>query len=504
MKKLSKSLVMLLAAVVLLVGCTKKSSEKQILQFSFVSPGVEATITESAKTIVATVPYGTDVTALVPVIIVSDKATVNPASGFPMDFTNPVQYTVTAEDDSQAVYTVTVIVEPSGGGGGGVNPNDPTTWSGSIDANTTWPDLGFDVDYIIDGWVDINGNALLTIEPGVTIMFSGVDGGIGVGENAGLKMVGTADKPIKLVGPANNPNNGSWNGIKIDSKRSDNQFEYVQFLRGGSDDGLWAGVVHLANGKLGMKNCLIDGSLGMGVVCEYEDACFTAFENNTIKNCAANPWICEYFSAACKNIGTGNSFANNGTNMVNIYYGASDLVENLTLHELPIPYYFRDGTNFDGVNKTMTIEAGVEIVVPSNAYVAVGDGCQFKAEGTAEKPIIFRCENEAEAWDGIFFGSQRNGNVMNYCQIRNCGPTEDWNERSCLYIREKAKLDLNNNVFGPSNFNGVGIENISNWDNVTHSGNSFVNCAGGNVWLEYGGVYNGVEYEGYQILDDLP
>ena len=26
----------------------------------------------------------------------------------------------------------------------------PTEWSGSIDANVTWPDLGLDVDYIIE------------------------------------------------------------------------------------------------------------------------------------------------------------------------------------------------------------------------------------------------------------------------------------------------------------------------------------------------------------------
>lgn len=116
MKHLTKSLVMLLAAVVLLAGCTKKSSEKQILSFSFYAPEVEATVMESEKIIVATVPGGTDVTALVPTITVSDKATVNPASGVRQDFTNPVTYTVTAENGTQADYTVTVTVENGGGG----------------------------------------------------------------------------------------------------------------------------------------------------------------------------------------------------------------------------------------------------------------------------------------------------------------------------------------------------------------------------------------------------
>ena len=502
MKKLAKSLVVVLAAFLLLTSCTKESSEKAILNFRFASPAVEADITESAKTIVAVVPAGTDVTALVPIITVSEKAMVDPASGSVIDFTYPVTFIVTAEDGSQAKYTATVTVDQNGGGGGGGGTGDPTTWSGDIDANTTWPDLGLPVDYIIDGWVEIESNALLTIEPGVTIMFTGVDGGIGVGENAGLKMVGTAEKPIILEGPANNPNNGSWNGVRISSKRNDNQFEYVKFLRGGSDDGIWSGVVHLTNGRLGMKNCLIDGSLGNGIGVEYEDAFFTAFENNTVKNCAAYPWHNEYLNSACKNIGTGNTFSDNETNMVNVFYGIG-AEENLTLHELSIPYYFRDGMGlyFD---KTFTIEAGVDIVMPIHSGIGVGSDCVFKAEGTAEKPIIFRCEDASEPWYGIDFSSGRNGNVMNYCQIKNCGVDEGWSERTCLYLRESAKLTLTNNVFGPSYYNGVGIEYVEIMVNVTHSGNTFDRCFAGNVWIEVGGIYNNVEYENGQILDELP
>ena len=494
MKRLIKTTIMVLAALVLLAGCKKESSEKKILSFSFASPAVEATITESAKTIVATVPVGTNVTALVPVITISDKATVNPGSGIPQDFTNPVTYTVIAEDGSQAVYTATVTFGNGGGGGGGGGATDPTQWSGDIDANTTWPDLGLPVDYVIDGWVEINSNALLTIEPGVTIMFTGNNGGIGVGENAGLKMVGTDEKPIILEGPANNPNNGSWNCIRIDSKRNDNQLAYVQFLRGGSDDGPWGSVLHLVNGRVSMKNCVIDGSLGHGVDLEYEDSYFTAFDNNTIKNCAAYPVISEFFNGACKNIGEGNAFINNGKNMFCCYHGVGEMEENLTMHALPIPYYFNEGNSFNG-SKTMTIEAGVEIVMPIGSGLYVGDQCNFKAEGTADKPIIIRCENAAEAWGGIEFWSTRNGNVMNYCQIKNCGLSDGWNERCCLYIGQETKLNLNNNVFGPSNFNGVGIESLDNWSsNVNHSGNTFVGCTGGNVWIEYTD----------EILNDLP
>jgi hypothetical protein len=58
-----------------------------------------------------TVPEGTDVTGLAPDIEVSDKASVDPATGTPRNFTNPADYTVTAQNSNfTKVYTVTVTV----------------------------------------------------------------------------------------------------------------------------------------------------------------------------------------------------------------------------------------------------------------------------------------------------------------------------------------------------------------------------------------------------------
>lgn len=57
------------------------------------------------------VPHGTTVTALTPIITVSNGATVSPISGTEQDFTNVVTYTVTAEDEETTkAYTVTVTV----------------------------------------------------------------------------------------------------------------------------------------------------------------------------------------------------------------------------------------------------------------------------------------------------------------------------------------------------------------------------------------------------------
>ncbi|MBQ1695896.1 MAG: hypothetical protein II076_08165, partial [Bacteroidales bacterium] len=85
---------------------------------------------------------------------------------------NPRTVIVNGDKTYQAIFSN----NPNGGGQGG-GSNTSVTFSDNINENTTWPDLGLDVDYIVEGWINIEGNALLTIEPGVTIMFTGENGG---------------------------------------------------------------------------------------------------------------------------------------------------------------------------------------------------------------------------------------------------------------------------------------------------------------------------------------
>jgi cysteine-rich repeat protein len=80
-------------------------SAKEILSFSI--DDVPANIAGSEITI--TVPYGSDLSMLAPVIG-SSGASVSPASGQLNDFSSPQRYTVTAADGSTQAYSVTVKV----------------------------------------------------------------------------------------------------------------------------------------------------------------------------------------------------------------------------------------------------------------------------------------------------------------------------------------------------------------------------------------------------------
>ena len=82
--------------------------ERSILEFRVDS--VYGTVDEDTKIVRLDFPAGTDVTHLTPTIIISNYATIEPASGVAQDFTNPVYYTVTAMSGATAQYMVEAVV----------------------------------------------------------------------------------------------------------------------------------------------------------------------------------------------------------------------------------------------------------------------------------------------------------------------------------------------------------------------------------------------------------
>ena len=79
---------------------------------SFKVLGVEGVIDDSAGTITITLPDGTDVTRVAPVVTVPAGAVVSPVSGEVVNLSMPVAYTVTLGSDSRT-YTVRVIYQRS-------------------------------------------------------------------------------------------------------------------------------------------------------------------------------------------------------------------------------------------------------------------------------------------------------------------------------------------------------------------------------------------------------
>ena len=113
-----RNVMLFLAALSLVLSCSKESntptdpevipakdSLKQILTFK--ADTIAGTINDSAHTISLAFPYLADLTHVKPVITVSSKATISPASGTEVNLTSPVTYTVKAENGSEQKYVVT-------------------------------------------------------------------------------------------------------------------------------------------------------------------------------------------------------------------------------------------------------------------------------------------------------------------------------------------------------------------------------------------------------------
>ena len=128
------------------------SSMKTITSFDFpgLSPEVVGVINETDHTISLSVPFDTDVTTLAPTIIISSFAIISPNNNEAQNFTNPVTYTVTAENGSTQNYIATVTITPDSG---------PTLISAEVTSETT-VDLTFSED--LDGRTVTNADFSVT------------------------------------------------------------------------------------------------------------------------------------------------------------------------------------------------------------------------------------------------------------------------------------------------------------------------------------------------------
>ena len=90
------------------------SSEKEIISFTCSGIVGSASINSSNAKVNLNVASSTDIKAIIPGITVSSFANINPASGVAQDFTNPVAYTITAQDASTKKWMITVSKQSSG------------------------------------------------------------------------------------------------------------------------------------------------------------------------------------------------------------------------------------------------------------------------------------------------------------------------------------------------------------------------------------------------------
>ncbi len=163
---------------------TPKSPPVSFFNFTEINPAAIGTIDHDANTIELDVPFGTDLTTLVPSIGLSPGTTILPESGVANDFTQPIVYTATLEDASTEDYTVTVNVLPARTADTLWSPAleyDFSSISGTVDntANTitfntyegmpTEVPFSFTVDLFATTDINAGSNIDITAPPAITV-----------------------------------------------------------------------------------------------------------------------------------------------------------------------------------------------------------------------------------------------------------------------------------------------------------------------------------------------
>ena len=352
-----------------------------------------------------------------------------------------------------------------------------TNW---LNANNWTIGQGSTSSYSIDHYLTVPNGKTLTIMPGTTIIFTVAGAGIKVEAGGTIIADGEASRRIILKDSAL-----KWRGIAIASPTA-NVLNYVDIINAGSGTSDWSAAVEIDNGSASITNCVIDGSGSNGVYTYNTNANFTAFENNTIKNCAKAPVYTYDRIWSLRNISVNNTFTGNANNYIHVR-DAGSITNDMTIKKLPIPWRLYSTFNVNDM-AALTVEPGTIIEfgnAGSGINVAVGAAITMDGGSSAGQIILRGSLNTKGSWSNIIIRSIRPENKLNYVSMLNGGSgTSDW---SAVVELENGSASVTNCIIDGSGSNGVYLYNINGYFTAFEN-NAISNCEKAAIHL-YSGIY---------------
>jgi hypothetical protein len=338
------------------------------------------------------------------------------------------------EDDGSCLYN------PDGGDDGVIS----SEITEDIDVNTTISAGTYKI------CADIDINAVLTVEPGVTfIMCSGAS--IEVTNSGALKAIGTAAAPIVFKGEV--ASSGYWDGIRISSNNPNNQFDHVMVSDGGT---YWAwayALVYLPDGgQLNIKNSTISNADNIGLYAS-NTATLPTFENNTFSN---NTIVGLNISA--RQIGSldAASVYNDGNGEPFIHARGASLGSNQTWKKLDTPVLMNDALK---VEAGLTINPGFVLWMETGSSIQVEESGYLTAVGTATEPITIQGRYSSPGyWQGMTVRSVNPNNKLNYVHVSDGGAYWAYQYAG---INVDGRLEMNNSIVTNSNSWGLYMQSSS-------------------------------------------
>jgi len=354
----------------------------------------------------------------------------------------------------------------------------------SMATDMVWGDRVNGVDYIIANNVEVNAN--LTIQPGVTIQFED-NAGLLINPSGSLTAVGQNGNAIYFTSKSGK--RSSWKGITLLSSNNRNAIAYAKIEHGGADNSFGTGNLIVGTARypasLELSNSEITASGSNGITLG-EGSKLTGFVANKIHTNSAYPVsLC---MADAGNMNDLNELRNNGKEFIRFTGSSAAIItKEITLGKLLEPILI-SGTVVVG-NK-FSILAGSRLAMDEHAEIIIdgidGNG-SFSAIGTPSQPIVISGNG---VWNSIRFRSSNSAlNKIEYCNISGGGGSNSHTNNGMITVVNdnggSGNIIIRNSSITNSASTGIFIQSaasVFNKDIV--SSNTFANNAKGNVQFE--------------------
>ena len=349
-----------------------------------------------------------------------------------------------------------------------INHIEISNYNSGLSASDTMTIKNIGIPYYFSAGLQLSSSgSTLNIEAGVEILV-GNNVEFIISSGSKLVAIGTDQQPITFKPLVSTAAKGYWDGITFNS--SGNELDYVEIKNAGRKNGAmeFYPILIKANSSVSITNSIIDGSNTNGIFLDTGSSVLTAFDNSTIKNCDYEPIHTEYLWSL-RNIGKNNTYdTTNGTNHIdigNLYGNISNIPDsnNMTIKNIGIPYYFSYGLDHSATNSTLTIEAGVEILVNNARNITIGANSKLVAIGTLLDRIKIRgLTDDKGYWRGVNVSSSTEGTKFAYCDISGGG--NGGTSNACLVISNNAYAQLQDVKLSKSTTHGLRLsQNARIW-----------------------------------------
>lgn len=366
-----------------------------------------------------------------------------------------------------------VRIDPNGAGSLGVGTYAPNAvdgillTAGAVTQSQTW--LAHDAPYVATFGFSVEteaGSAQLTVDPGATIQM-GSGSILQVGNNGGLTMVGTADKPITLTSSKSSGAPGDWLEIDVFSASADdlNRLDHVVIEHAG---GGGYGQVWVEDGaSIAIRNTTIRNGDDVGVENHGE---LREFAGNTLVDNAAGALRID--ANAVDQLHTG-IYGPNGVDGVLVLTDTID--HDATWEALGVPFIAGNGFAIatDAGSARLSFDPGSELRLGEGSILSVDLNGALRLDGTADAPVRITSAKPAPAggdWLEIDLneGSVGPENVFTHAEISYGGGSL----YGQLWLADGAEVNLDHVTFSEA---GNGCD-IAGTGLINAMSTSFVPC----------------------------